>query len=77
MLAFVGVEFRWVGVDDYLGGGAFAVDLPGAGGVDGFAVDRGPLGDGFEDAELFGVGEAGGGEGDVEEEVAVLADDVD
>ncbi len=53
------------------------MDLPGARGVDGFAVDARPLGDGFEDAELFGVGEAGGGEGDVEEEVAVLADDVD
>ena len=77
LLAFVGVELFAVGLDDDLGGGAFAVDPPGARVVDRFAVDRGPLGDGFEDTELFGVGETGGGERDVEEEVAVLADDVD
>ena len=77
LLAFVGVELFAVGLDDDLGGGAFAVDLPGAGGVDAFAVDGHPLGDAFEDAELFGVGHAGGGEGDVEQEVAVFADDVD
>ncbi len=76
LLAFVGVELFAGGFDDDFGGGAFAVDLPGARVVDGFAVDSGPLGDGFEDAALFGVGEAGGGVGDVEEEVAVLADDV-
>ena len=63
--------------DDDFGGGAFAVDLPGAGGVDAFAVDGHPCGDAGEDLAFGEVELAGVGQREVEQQVAVFADDVD
>ena len=75
--AFVGIELLAVFGDDDFGGGAFTVDLPGAGGVDAFGVDGHPAGDAAEGLEFLPVELAVVGEGEVEEEVAVFADDVD
>src|SRR5271163_3226836 len=58
-------------------GGAFAVNFPGAGAVDGAAIDAEPSTDVAENGLDFIGDGAVGARPDVEKEIAVFADDVD
>src|SRR6185503_17928896 len=75
-LALVGIELLAVFSDNDLGGWTLAINFPRTGSINAFTVDGHPTGDAVESHHLFKIEFARIGYREIEQKIAVLADDI-